>query len=44
MVPLPRLTFDSMLSYVALAGGLAIGFALFKPPMDTLENAFRKKA
>ena len=44
MLPLPRLTFDGLLSYVALAGGLALGFAIFKPPMDAIENAFKKRA
>jgi hypothetical protein len=44
MLPLPRFTFDGMLSYVALAAGLAIGFAIFKPPMDSIENAFKKRA
>ena len=44
MLPLPTLTFDGLLSYVALAGGLALGFAIFKPPMDAIENAFQKRA
>ncbi len=44
MLPLPTLTFDGLLSYVALAGGLALGFAIFKPPMDSIENAFKKRA
>lgn len=43
MIPLPRLTFDGILSYLALATGLAVGFALFKPPMNQLENAFKRK-
>ncbi len=43
MLPLPQMSFKGLLDYVALAAGLSIGFALFKPPMSTLENAFRRK-
>jgi len=43
MIPLPRMSFEGVLDYMALAAGLAIGFAIFKPPMDSLEQAFRRK-
>ena len=43
MIPLPRMSFTGVLDYLALAAGLAVGFAIFKPPMDSLENAFRRK-
>tara|TARA_R110001583_G_scaffold131763_2_gene283594 strand:+ start:577 stop:720 length:144 start_codon:yes stop_codon:yes gene_type:complete len=42
MIPLPRLSFDGIIDYLALAGGIAIGFAVFTQPMAQLENAFRK--
>lgn len=43
MLPLPRMSFTGLLDYVALAAGLSMGFALFRQPMSTLENAFRRK-
>ncbi len=43
MIPLPKLSFTSIVDYLALAAGIAIGFAIFNPPMNTLENAFRRK-
>jgi hypothetical protein len=43
MLPLPNMSFTGLLDYVALAAGLAVGFALFRMPMNTLENAFRAK-
>jgi hypothetical protein len=42
MIPLPRLSFTSIVDYLALAGGLAVGFALFKPVGDQIESAFRR--
>jgi len=42
MIPLPRLSLNSMIDYLALAGGLAVGFALFKPVGDQIETAFRR--
>lgn len=42
MVPLPRMSFTGIVDYLALAAGLAIGFAIFQPPMQQLENAFRR--
>jgi len=37
------MSFMGVADYLALAVGLSVGFAIFKPPMDTLENSFRRK-
>ncbi len=43
MIPLPRLSFTGLVDYVALAAGIAVGFALFRAPMNQLENAFKRQ-
>jgi hypothetical protein len=43
MLPLPRLSFTGLVDYVALAAGIAVGFALFRAPMNQLENAFKRQ-
>ena len=43
MLPLPRLSFTGLVVYVALAAGIAVGFALFRAPMTQLENAFKRQ-
>jgi hypothetical protein len=43
MLPLPRLSLTGLVDYVALAAGIAIGFALFRAPMNQLENAFKRQ-
>lgn len=43
MIPLPRLSFEGIADYLALGAGLALGFALFKQPMDRVEAALAKK-
>jgi hypothetical protein len=43
MRPLPRLSFTGLVDYVALAAGIAVGFALFRAPMNQLENAFKRQ-
>lgn len=42
MVPLPQMSFTGIADYLLVATGLAIGFAIFQPPMQQLENAFRR--
>jgi len=42
MIPLPQMSFVGILDYLALAGGIAIGFAIFSQPMNQLESAFRR--
>jgi len=44
MLPLPRMSFDGVFSFVLVASGLVLGVAIFKPPMDSLENAFKRRA
>ena len=39
---LPRLTFDGVTSYFGLAIGLAVGFAIFSAPMESLKTGLRK--
>ena len=43
MLPLPRLSFTGLVDYVALAAGIAVGFALFRAPMNQWENAFKRQ-
>ena len=43
MIPIPKMTFTSIIDYMATAAGIAIGFAIFNAPMNTLEKAFRRK-
>lgn len=42
MLPLPRLSVEGGLDYIAIVAGLAVGFALFKPVGDQIETAFRR--
>ena len=44
MLPLPRMSFDGIFSFVLVASGLVLGVAIFNPPMDSLENAFKRRA
>lgn len=39
---LPKLTGDSILSYMAFATGITIGFVLLQPVADQLESAISK--
>ena len=44
MIPLPRLSVDSLLDYGALAIGLTLGFTILKPAADAVQEAISKKA
>lgn len=41
-LPLPKLTLKSTLDYVALAAGIAIGFAIWQPVFSGLEDSLKK--
>lgn len=43
MIPLPRLSLEGIADYLALAVGVSLGFAIFRSPMNQLEDAFSKK-
>jgi hypothetical protein len=43
MIPLPRFTADGLLDYGALAIGLVVGFALFRPVADNIQKAVSKQ-
>ena len=43
MIPLPRFTADGLLDYGAMAIGLVVGFALFRPVADNLEKAIGRQ-
>ena len=40
---LPPLTADGLLSYMGLAIGLSLGFAVLQQPMEQIEDAIRSK-
>ena len=40
---LPPLTADGLLSYMGLAFGLSLGFAVLQAPMMQIEDAIRSK-
>jgi hypothetical protein len=44
MIPLPRLSVDSILDYFGIAIGLTLGFSLLKPAADAVQEAISKKA
>jgi len=43
MIPLPRLSVDSILDYFGVAIGLTLGFSLLKPAADAVQEAISKK-
>jgi len=43
MIPLPRLSVDSILDYFGIAIGLTLGFSLLKPAADAVQEAISKK-
>jgi len=43
MLPLPPLSADGLLSYMGLAIGLSVGFAVLTGPMKQIEDAIRRK-
>jgi len=43
-LPLPRMSFTGVLDYVALAAGVAIGFAVWQPVLSNLEDSLKKGA
>jgi hypothetical protein len=43
MLPLPRLTAESILDYLALGLGVAVGAAIFSAPMKSIEEAISRK-
>ena len=42
MLPLPQMSFMGVIDYLALATGVAVGFAIFRGPMQQLEDALRR--
>lgn len=43
MIPLPRLTLDGLADYFGIAIGLIVGFTIFEPPMEAVENGLRRR-
>jgi hypothetical protein len=43
MLPLPRLTAASLIDYLALGLGVAVGAAIFSAPMQSIQDAISKK-
>lgn len=43
MLPLPRLTAESIIDYLALGLGVAVGAAIFSAPMQSIQDAISKK-
>jgi len=43
MIPLPRLSMNSIGDYLALGAGLIVGFTIFEGPMNALESGLRRQ-
>jgi len=41
-IPLPSMSFRGVIDYVALAAGVAIGFAVWQPVLSGLEDSLKK--
>jgi len=39
---IPKLTFNSIVDYLAVSVGIAVGFAIFSAPMQQLKDGLRK--